>query len=142
MKAMKFRVKDAEHSKKIQEALFAEGYNWWSGSKVQPQYLDADFLYANENGSMAFGTLMLGFVGSHNPEYELFYDSIQPVEALPQPANYPKMPAVKQPNGLRPKCIVDALRVKEILEAMSRYAADGHKIPQEWLDELGELNGG
>lgn len=44
------------------------------------------------------------------------------------------------PIGLRPKAIVDALRIKEILEAMTRYSDDGQKIPQEWLDELSIIN--
>lgn len=46
------------------------------------------------------------------------------------------------PIGLRPKAIVDALRIKEILEAMARYAEDGQKIPQEWVDEFVVLNRG
>jgi hypothetical protein len=44
------------------------------------------------------------------------------------------------PLGLRPKAIVDALRIQEILEAMMRYAADGKKLPQEWVDELSIIN--
>lgn len=44
------------------------------------------------------------------------------------------------PIGLRPKAIVDALRIKEILEAMTRYAEGGQKIPQEWVDELSIIN--
>ena len=47
---------------------------------------------------------------------------------------------VKPPIGIRPKAIVDALRIKEILEAMTRYAEDGRKIPQEWVDELSIIN--
>lgn len=51
-----------------------------------------------------------------------------------------KAQPVQQVIGLRPKAIVDALRIKEILDAMVRYADNGDKIPQEWLDELSIIN--
>ena len=50
------------------------------------------------------------------------------------------LPTIQAPIGLRPKAIVDALRIKEILEAMVRYSDDGKQIPQEWLDELSIIN--
>ena len=51
------------------------------------------------------------------------------------------LPTVKAPPiGLRPRAIVDALRIKEILEAMVRYSDDGKYIPQEWVEELACLN--
>lgn len=43
---MKFRVRDEEHSKEIQEALFKEGYTWYPGS-MRVQYTDEPFLYAS-----------------------------------------------------------------------------------------------
>lgn len=51
------------------------------------------------------------------------------------------MPFLKQPIGLRPKWIADRMRAQEILEACLRYITEGKRIPQEWLDELAELNG-
>lgn len=45
----------------------------------------------------------------------------------------------KPPIGLRPRWIVQALRIREILEAMDRYNSAGKPIPEEWSDELNEL---
>lgn len=45
----------------------------------------------------------------------------------------------KPPLGLRPRWIVDALRIREILEAMDRYNSAGVPIPTDWSDELNEL---
>ena len=44
------------------------------------------------------------------------------------------------PLGLRPRTICDNLRVKEIMEAVERYAAAGLAAPAEWTAELRELN--
>ena len=48
-------------------------------------------------------------------------------------------PEEKPPLGLRPRSIVAALRIQEILEAMHRYAATSKRIPPEWIAELNEL---
>lgn len=45
----------------------------------------------------------------------------------------------KPPIGLRPRWIVQALRIREILEAMGRYNSVGKPIPEEWSEELDEL---
>lgn len=45
----------------------------------------------------------------------------------------------KPPLGLRPRWVVQALRIREILEAMDRYNSAGTPIPEEWSDELNEL---
>lgn len=45
-KAMKFRVKNPEHSKAIQERLFEMGYKWSGDSDSIIQKLDSDFLFA------------------------------------------------------------------------------------------------
>jgi len=45
----------------------------------------------------------------------------------------------KPPIGLRPRWIVQALRIREILEAMDRYNSVEKPIPQDWCDELNEL---
>jgi len=42
--------------------------------------------------------------------------------------------------GVRPRLLLDADRMLELLEAMTRYADAGKSIPQEWLEELEELN--
>lgn len=45
----------------------------------------------------------------------------------------------KPPIGLRPRKIVAELRIKEITEAMIRYANDNYIIPPEWITEYNEL---
>lgn len=50
----KFRVKNAKHSRQIQEALFSLGYKWGAhGQKVM--YTHANFLSTNESGYIFFG---------------------------------------------------------------------------------------
>ena len=49
--------------------------------------------------------------------------------------------ATKAPLGLRPRHIVESLRMQEILEACHRYSQAGVAIPIDWLLELEELNG-
>ncbi len=59
-KNMKFRVKDEEHSKQIQEHLFSLGYRW-IGNRNAVVYTDSSFLFTNNKGrltqdySIAFG---------------------------------------------------------------------------------------
>jgi hypothetical protein len=45
----------------------------------------------------------------------------------------------RPPLGLRPKCIVDGLRIKEISEAIERYTQANKEIPCEWLEEYNQL---
>jgi hypothetical protein len=47
---------------------------------------------------------------------------------------------IKPPFGLRPRYILDGLRMQEILEAATRFASTGKYIPKAWIDELIELN--
>jgi len=42
--------------------------------------------------------------------------------------------------GVQPLWLLDKERMLELLEAMTRYANVGKSIPQEWLEELEELN--
>lgn len=44
------------------------------------------------------------------------------------------------PVGLRPRFIVAELRAREIVAAMERYAEAKKPIPEEWREELNELN--
>jgi hypothetical protein len=52
-KAMKVRVKNEKHSKKLQKALFKLGYTWIAGAGVQ--HTDCPFLYAEPDGSLLVG---------------------------------------------------------------------------------------
>lgn len=53
-KAMKFEVGGTEHSKAIQERLFALGYKWNGGATVL--YADDPYLYTTYDGYIASGS--------------------------------------------------------------------------------------
>lgn len=69
-KAMKFRVKDAEHSAHIQKYLFSLGYIWASGDN-HVQYTDTKFLYAEDDGRIYHGMKEYVFHEDENQEYTL-----------------------------------------------------------------------
>ena len=70
-KNMKFRVKDEEHSKKIQEHLFSLGYKWAHINSV-PQFTYAVGLFTNSYGLLSFLLKnMDAFEQSPDPEYQL-----------------------------------------------------------------------
>lgn len=48
-------------------------------------------------------------------------------------------PGPKPPPGLKPRWLVDMLRIEEILRAMFAYNANRMPIPEEWVDELNDL---
>src|SRR5690606_5996671 len=54
-KEMKFLVKDEEHSKQIQKALFGLGYRWWNSgdSAKEIMHTEEQALYAEPDGSIA-----------------------------------------------------------------------------------------
>lgn len=45
----------------------------------------------------------------------------------------------KPPLGLRPRFIVDELRMQEIEAAMRRYLEAGYQVPPDWMTEYVEL---
>lgn len=61
---MKFRVESQEHSKQIQEALFALGYYWANGTKGT-QNTDKPYLFANEYGMVEYSSCELGYLGEY-----------------------------------------------------------------------------
>ena len=68
-KNMKFRVKDEEHSKQIQEYLFSLRYHWYDARGVD--YTDAAFLFTNSRGHIS-QTYNSGYGENHeHPEYQL-----------------------------------------------------------------------
>jgi hypothetical protein len=77
-KAMKFRVKDPEHSKQIQEKLFEMGYKWWCGQTVKEQ--DAKFLYAKKDGNLGYGIDMYYFKQDSSKESILQNGEFIPIE--------------------------------------------------------------
>ena len=46
----------------------------------------------------------------------------------------------KPPVGLRPRYVVQQLRLIEILEAFMRYVHEDIRIPDDWIREFAELN--
>ncbi len=68
-KNMKFRVKDEEHSKQIQEHLFSLGYRW-IGNRNAVVYTDSSFLfllffikiYSNQPSSIALFSALIRYL--------------------------------------------------------------------------------
>jgi hypothetical protein len=54
-------------------------------------------------------------------------------------ATYPPFDVIKPPLGLRPKYVADAMRAREILEAIERHISVQKPVPVEWMDELKAL---
>lgn len=54
-KAMKFRVKNPEHSKAIQERLFEMGYKWFGEHRAAVEKTKHPFLYADSNLDIFYG---------------------------------------------------------------------------------------
>ena len=54
-KNMKFVVRDEDHSRQIQEALFAAGYSWSGDRHVH--YLSSSYLYSDTWGFIQPGTI-------------------------------------------------------------------------------------
>ena len=70
-KNMKFRVKDEEHSKQIQEYLFSLGYKW-SPLDQKTQYTNARFLFVDIGGFITYELDNNDYFKKHkNVEYQL-----------------------------------------------------------------------
>lgn len=68
-KAMKIRIKDAIHSRMVQEALFEIGYGWeYSGKNIE--FTDAEVLWADKDGLIRRSTMHI-FNDYPNEEVEL-----------------------------------------------------------------------
>lgn len=126
-KSMKFRVSDAAHSADIQEALFKMGIRWQHGAGVEIKLVDKPILTVD--GEYIHWTLQTHFDKVLKPEYILLDGEIVPAGSVSKP-----------PLGLRPRSVVDALRYKEVGEAMARYIMAGMDIPDEWLVEFKTLH--
>lgn len=69
-KAMKIRIKDEQHSRLVQEALFKVGYKW-SDHNQDISYTDKAFIYADNNGYIFYGSLTETFNTDKVEEVEL-----------------------------------------------------------------------
>ena len=157
MKKMKFDVLDAQHSEEIQKALFAEGYAWSYNEKTVKN-TDAKYLFAGtfDDNCITYSRDDTQYFAEHgNEEYVL-----TPFGTLVKAADYfkqPETPAMKigslsaitvntgsvpasAPIGLVPKNIHDSNRIREIVDAMQRFASDNRRVPAEWISELQYLN--
>ena len=68
-KNMKFRVRDEEHSKQIQEYLFSLGYKWFSDEAIKMQ--SKPFLFANSYGGLGWANDLSYFEKHEHAEYQL-----------------------------------------------------------------------
>lgn len=88
-KDMKFRVRDEEHSKQIQETLFGLGYSWGVNHN-QPRMTGCPFLFTYEGGSITFDEDSTWFDSHENPEH-----TIKPVGGFEIVPVEPDIPAKK-----------------------------------------------
>lgn len=61
---------------------------------------------------------------------------------LPTPTRIAPMPEIKPPkaeSGLRPKKLVDIIRMQEILKAMQTEIEKDNMIPPVWMREFSDL---
>lgn len=147
MKAMKFKVKEKEHSEAIQAKLFELGYRW---GERQPkfEYTNAKALYAGYFGgeeiTYSYDLHGFGDIGNYNCEEYILSpqgEFVKVEDYYKQPETPPVLEKVYEPIGLLPKHIHDKQRMYEILDAMRRYVEAGKKIPMMWIAELDDLGG-
>lgn len=79
-KNMKIRIKDAEHSRLVQEALFDTGYRWGFGC-TKISYTDRAFIYTTSDGEILHGRSIDNFYTNKEEEVELVTTySFKPVD--------------------------------------------------------------
>lgn len=91
-KSMKFRVRDEDHSRQIQETLFGLGYSWNAGGEHRRsvKYTDCKFLYAYKEGTVTCGYDQECFDGTKFQE-----NTIEPVGGFNVVPVTPENPAKK-----------------------------------------------
>lgn len=143
LKAMKFRVESPEHSEKIQRALFCQGYRWLT-NPLTLQHTDATFLHTiftlSGHGryiDYAEDEHWFNVDKKDVPEYVLFEGHFVRKDNM---ATCVEAAEERPPLGLRPKSVVNALRIREVVDAIHRYVYTDKVVPGEWLEELQELN--
>jgi hypothetical protein len=149
LKDMKIKIKDEQHSKQVQEALFNMGYEWGDGGRTI-KHTDAKALYTYEYGGLFYNSRdedsTEHFDENEKPEYKLSFGTFVPAVYIPDP-DFPQIVIVDDPHGgqpgpllgLTPRIIRDKERLVEILEAMLRFAKGDMIIPDEWDNEYDEL---
>ena len=77
-KAMKIRIKDEQHSRLVQEALFEMGYGW---PEQVVSYTNKAFIYTEDSGCLLHGNLIESFNAEEAEEAELVTTySFKPVD--------------------------------------------------------------
>lgn len=77
MKQMKIRIKNPEHSKKVQKALFELGYEWLNGKTFKR--LEQPFLFTWSDGDITYSGSESHFENRKYPEYVLQNGTLVPV---------------------------------------------------------------
>jgi len=151
---MKIRIKDAEHSAKVQEALFAQGCLWAGAYEARVAYSDKSFLFMNKRDDDSCKITYCdseGFFDSvTDQQYFLAQDGTFMErtlgnllkDKLDQMADEPyatgEMPFAV-PIRTRQEWLRD--RMWELLGGIEDKMAEGRKVPQEWVEELAKVNG-
>lgn len=136
MKAMKFRVKDEQHSKEIQEALFAAGYGWGGRKTTAVENEEKPFLYAEKDGYILYSdeySAETFFNRQPNEETVLFMGSFVSANAAVRLL----APAEKKPLVRTRKQFLQERQV-ELLRAMLADAEEGKMISDDYASELAE----
>lgn len=142
---MKVRIKDPLHSTLVQHAMFKMGCKWCSGEEgvrhtTKPVLIvdDGAISYINETHTQ--------WDDHDHPEYELKQKGGEQVleKTLGQQlkdkiASKREVAATPLP-VVRPKDGLKQARLEELAAGIYGYAKAGETIPQEWIDELAQLN--
>lgn len=80
-KAMKIHIKDAIHSRRVQEALFEMGYTWGAHCDQEIRYTNKAFIYPKNDGYLLHGSSFESFNANGAEEVELVTTySFKPVD--------------------------------------------------------------
>lgn len=113
-KAMKIRIKDEEHSRLVQKALFEMGYRWLHYDQ-EIRFTDKAFIYTKNDGYLLHGSLIGCFNADKSEEVELVTTySFQPVDQ-------------------------EVLRNRKEKEALERNVADMQKQLDEMKQKLEKM---
>lgn len=134
----KIRILDETHDRLVQKALIEAGHQkWYDGKDYYQPAGGTHSLYTYTYGaSMSYmpndapGTRRSEAYFLNSPRSEFFLHS--------DGKFYPtKEDLVKRgPLGLKPRFIHDGERLKEMLRAMTDFAAADKAIPEDWMVEL------
>lgn len=129
---------DADVCRLLKE-LSAAGYETVGDQSV---YMNAVGLFAYDSG-IIMKTDDIDYFVSHPNEQHVSVNGkfVSCKDYFEQPeTTYAPLPSDPAPIGLVPKSIHDSNRLRDIVEAMQRFAYANKRIPAEWISELQYLN--